>query len=109
MPTGGVLSRGGKTGRRIVRDRDDRSKTDTQPRAEASSGRAEHRNGRGECGWRGLRSGSGTKSKRQGAGDDFRNFPGRVQPRMERTFGAITHSYKAAPHPRLSPFQSFGD
>ncbi len=35
-------------------------------------------------------------------------FSGRVQPRMERTFGAITRSNKATATPRLSPFQSFG-
>jgi len=35
-------------------------------------------------------------------------FTGRVQQRMERTFGAITLSNMATPPPRLSPFQSFG-
>ena len=37
------------------------------------------------------------------------DFDGRVQQRMERTFGAITLSEQATPFPRLSPFRSFGD
>jgi hypothetical protein len=33
---------------------------------------------------------------------------GRVQQRMERMFGAITHSNKATHSPRLNPFRSLG-
>ena len=35
-------------------------------------------------------------------------FTGRVQQRMERTFGAITRQEQATPFPRLSPFRPFG-
>ena len=38
----------------------------------------------------------------------FAVMVGRVQPRMERTFGAISHSDQATPPLRLSPFRSFG-
>ena len=48
------------------------------------------------------------EAKAKGKSDDFRNFDGLVQQRMERTFGAITLSNMATPPPRLSPFQSFG-
>ena len=50
--------------------------------------------------------GRGGKAKGKGAGPDEPS--GRVQQRMERTFGAITHSEQATPSARLSPFQSFG-
>lgn len=56
--------------------------------------------------------GPGLKSKRQGAtnrADPGRKRDGRVQPRMERTLGAITLSNKSMRSARLSPFQSFGD
>ena len=103
---GAVSSRGGKTGR--VGDRGRRRETDRPPSPEGATGAAARRKGRREGARCGVRSRTGPKSKRQGAGDDFRNFPGRVQPRMERTFGAITHQTRRRSTPRLSPFQSFG-
>ena len=48
------------------------------------------------------------EAKAKGKSDNFSNFDGLVQQRMEKTFGAITLSNMATPPPRLSPFQSFG-
>jgi len=55
---------------------------------------------------RAAATGPRAKSKRQA--DGLRKFDGRVQQRMERMFGAIPHSDKATPTPRLNPFRSFG-
>ena len=52
----------------------------------------------------------GQKQKAKGGANErsTRDFDGRVQQRIERTFGAITLSKQATPFPRLSPFRSFG-
>jgi hypothetical protein len=51
----------------------------------------------------------GPGSKAKGKKDGPPQFAGRVQRRMERSFGAIPPSPKSTPTPRLNPFRSFGD
>jgi hypothetical protein len=53
--------------------------------------------------------GQGTGPKAKGRSVVFRTFDGLVQQRMERMFGAATHSFQADAPARLNPFQSFGD